>query len=197
MKRHLMIIAAIVFATLAANAQFYGTGNQKVGSGNSKRSFSSSQTVEKSSSQSSSSDWDCEAIGIDYHASFDFADKGSFGLTAYGFNGSNKHVGGAFQWNHIYSLASEKFVECLEYRLGPNFYQVLSSNVVLFAPLCLTMSTIPDSEKIYWGATFTPSLGLKLGKLFLSAGWNLTYNFSAKQDQFNSETFNISLCLTN
>lgn len=199
MKRQFTLIAVMVFAALTVNAQFYGSGNSKVGGGSSKRAYSSGLTAEKpSSSRSSSSSWECAAYGIGYSANFDYADKGALGIALYGFPGSDKHVGMAIQYNGIYSLASEKFFDDFKGCLGPNFYTALSDEVVLFAPLCLTVSSMSsESSKLSWGAALIPSIGLKLGKLFLSAGWNVEYNFSAKQDNFNTETFHISLGFIN
>lgn len=186
----------LVFATcpiFVANAQYYGNGTQKIGNSkyaNKSENYQSEYTSDKSVSTSS---WDGGVWGVKYTSTFEDAGKGSFGIVGYGF-GKNPLVM-SMMLDGIYNLGTEKFFEYYQFSIGPNLNLPMTDNVILFAPVCLSMSQVKGSEKFYWGATVIPSIGLKFGRLFLSAGWNLFYDFSAKEDQFNSKQFAISLAI--
>lgn len=193
MKKFILLVF-VMYSTFAANAQYYGNGTLKVGNSEytSKSSYRNEYTSDNSVSTSS---WNGTAYGIGYASTFDDADKGGFGISVHGFFRGGKHIGMSMMWNGIYNLGTEKFFDYYQGLIGPNFNLPVTDNVILFAPLCLSMSSVGGSDKIYWGASLIPSVGIKFGSFFLSAGWNLSYNFSAKEDQFNSEQFAISLAI--
>jgi len=197
MKRFILLAISVSFS-IVSNAQYYGGGNTKVGqTGKSSKQqylgeFSTARN-NTSKTESTASEWDGSIYGIGYSADFDFADKGGLGLSLNGFSGNDKHVGLSFMWNGIYNVGTEKFMNSYQALLGPNFYTAVTDNLIFYAPLCLSVSSMGDSDKIYWGGALIPSIGIKAGALFLSAGWNLFYNFSAKEDQFNSKNFVITL----
>jgi hypothetical protein len=73
---------------------------------------------------------------------------------------------------------------------------LINKNLILYAPVCATYSGYSDGssdQKTAWGASVIPSLGLKAGKLFISAGWNLAYSF--KTEKTDTECFFINLGL--
>lgn len=195
MKRIVLSLVAVCIA-LSVSAQYYGSGNSKIGSKRSNKSNYRNNLTTTNTSAETKDPWNCSVVGIGYIADTEFLDKGSFGLTESFFAGSDRHVGAMLQWSDMYNLASEKFMDNIKCLLGPIFYQSFTDNFILFAPLCVSISTLPGGKKLYWGAALMPSIGLKAGALFLSAGWNITYPFSGEKKEIDTKTVSISLGVT-
>ncbi len=197
--KKLILTALIALTTVAIHAQVYGGGNTKVGNGtpttkkgdsNIANIYSTSTNMSDASQQpTGTAGWNsATSYGIGYAALFDYADKGSLGLQLHGGLGSG--VGMSMIWDGIYSLSTKKFMKEYAFHVGPNFNTALGDNAILYAPLCLSVTGEGDSKPT-WGASFIPSLGVKFDRLFISAGWCVTYGFKASK--FNAKSFVIHI----
>ncbi len=143
---------------------------------------------------SPNSSWDDHITsGIRYLANVDDVGKGSFGYEMNTFNSFGKSIGMSLAIDGIYSLASKKFFDVWNVSVGPNYSYPLNEKFILYAPLYVSIAQWYGSDKIHVGAVLVPSVGFRLGGLFLSAGWNFSYSFTASEDNFSAKNFNVSI----
>lgn len=138
-------------------------------------------------------EWHGGVWSLNYIASGDYADKGSIGVNSDGFMLGESNFGYSWGFMGMYSLATKKWFDSFASYLGPNIAFPITKELLLYVPVCVTMSSegSGSDSKIVWGASATPSIGIKLGNAFISAGWYMYHNF--KSSQSNTDCFFVTL----
>jgi hypothetical protein len=141
--------------------------------------------------------WSTGTWSLNYLANFDYADKGGIGFSMDCFMAGGSPIGLSWGFQGLYNLATEKWCsDGFGGFFGPNVAFPLSENFLLYAPVCATCTSYTNIDgdiKSAWGASVVPSIGIKMGNLFVSAGWYLSYSF--KTSKSNSDSFFVNIGL--
>lgn len=137
-------------------------------------------------------------FGAGYGSTFDYVDKGDLGYEIHAFGLANSAIGLSMRLGGFYNFATKKFIENYSVSIGPNVCLPITRNFAFYTPLYVNISSVPTYEdgesktKTQWGASLIPSLAIKAGSFFLSAGLNISKAF-VSESKITANAFMITI----